>query len=304
MATSTIYDDVFRTLLNDCSALIIPVINELFNENYSGQESIEFRPNEHFLNQQDGKEQRRITDTYFIIHSESEKGYHLECQSSRDNSMLVRIFEYDSQIALDDAMLRGSTLHVKFPNSAILFLRSTSRTHDHMTIIVEFPDGSFSYEVPVMKVKDYSLEQIFSKRLLFLLPFYIFSHQQHFREYEQDTSKLNSLLEEYKIISQRLDNLVQDGIITEYIKRTIYDMTGRVVEQLAKNYSQVRKGVKNIMVGKILDYEAKDILQKGIVQGELGMLFKLVRNKLLSLADASRMANLTEDEFSHLIETN
>ena len=32
--SNTPYDDVFRTLLNDCSSLIIPVINEIFGENY------------------------------------------------------------------------------------------------------------------------------------------------------------------------------------------------------------------------------------------------------------------------------
>ncbi|MBR1658487.1 MAG: hypothetical protein IJ697_08490 [Synergistaceae bacterium] len=308
--TSTIYDDVFRTLLNDCSALIIPVINELFNENYSGNEFIEFRPNEHFINQQDGNEDKRITDTYFIIHGLFKKGYHLECQSSDDGSLLVRIFEYDSQIALDEGVLENNTLRVKFPNSAVLFLRSSSVTPDRMNIVVEFPNGSFRYEIPAMKVQDYSLEQIFNKGLLFLLPFYIFSHQKHFREYERDESKLNSLLDEYKIISQRLDDLVKDGTISEYIKCTIHDMTGRVVEQLAKNYSGIREGVKDIMVGKILDYEAKDILKmgiaegisKGIAKGELSMLLKLVRNKLLSLADASRMADLTEEEFSRLSE--
>ncbi len=29
---NTPYDDVFRTLLNDCSRLIIPIINEVFRE--------------------------------------------------------------------------------------------------------------------------------------------------------------------------------------------------------------------------------------------------------------------------------
>ena len=48
--SNTPYDDVFRTLLNDCSSLIIPVINEIFWENYSGKEKIIFSPNEHFLN--------------------------------------------------------------------------------------------------------------------------------------------------------------------------------------------------------------------------------------------------------------
>ena len=37
---NTPYDDVFRTLLNDCSRLIIPVINEAFNECFSGDEKV------------------------------------------------------------------------------------------------------------------------------------------------------------------------------------------------------------------------------------------------------------------------
>lgn len=71
--TSTPYDDVFRTLLNDCSSLIIPVINEVFGECYSGREKIVFAPNEHFLNQQDGNEEERITDTSFKIEGKETK---------------------------------------------------------------------------------------------------------------------------------------------------------------------------------------------------------------------------------------
>ena len=80
--TSTPYDDVFRTLLNDCSSLIIPMINEIFGENYTGNERIIFSPNEHFLNQQDGNQSERITDTSFVVKGKEEKKYHLECQSS------------------------------------------------------------------------------------------------------------------------------------------------------------------------------------------------------------------------------
>ena len=69
--TSTPYDDVFRTLLNDCSSLIIPVINEIFGEKYTGKEKIIFSSNEHFLNQQDGNEDERITDTSFKIQGKS-----------------------------------------------------------------------------------------------------------------------------------------------------------------------------------------------------------------------------------------
>lgn len=43
---NTIYDSVYRTLLNDCTPLIIPVINEVFGENYSMDETVQLYPNE------------------------------------------------------------------------------------------------------------------------------------------------------------------------------------------------------------------------------------------------------------------
>ena len=42
LISSTAYDDVFRTLLNDCSKLVIPLINEAFGETYTGNEEIRF----------------------------------------------------------------------------------------------------------------------------------------------------------------------------------------------------------------------------------------------------------------------
>lgn len=104
--TSTPYDDVFRTLVNDCRRrLVIPLVNEIFKESYSGKEEISPAPNEHFMNRQDGKEAERITDSSFTIYGKTPKKYHIECQSRPDGSMLVRMFEYDTQIAVDDAQV-------------------------------------------------------------------------------------------------------------------------------------------------------------------------------------------------------
>ena len=89
----TPYDDVFRTLMNDCSQLLLPVLNEVFGEHYTGEEPILFSPNEHFLNRQDGQEEKRITDSSFTVVGSSSKKYLFECQSSADSSMLVRIFD-------------------------------------------------------------------------------------------------------------------------------------------------------------------------------------------------------------------
>ncbi len=206
--TNTPYDDVFRTLLNDCRFLIIPVINEVFGEHYSGQEKIIFSPNEHFLNQQGGNEEERITDTSFKIEGNKTKKYHLECQSSTDNSMLVRFFEYDTQIALDEGKINGNILTVTLPHSAVLFLRHHTSTPDTLKIRMITPGGTVEYNIPVIKSQKYTLKEIFEKNLLFLIPFYIFSHEAQFKEYEKDKTKLRVLLQEYEQIKNKLEELL------------------------------------------------------------------------------------------------
>ena len=59
---NTPYDDVFRTLLTDCTELMIPVVNEIFHTKYTGKETICLLQNEHFIKMPDGSEQERITD--------------------------------------------------------------------------------------------------------------------------------------------------------------------------------------------------------------------------------------------------
>lgn len=304
---NTPYDDVFRTLLNDCSNLIIPVINEVFGESYTGDEHIIFSPNEHFLNKQDGDENERVTDTNFKIVGTEIKKYHWECQSSADSSMLVRFFEYDTQIALDEGEIRENVLTVTLPHSAVLFLRYDTSTPDCMKIEIITPGGSVSYYIPVMKSQLYTIEEIFEKKLLFLIPFYIFSHESRFEEYNKDMDRLNALKVEYGHIIRRLEELLETGKISEYIKCTIIDMSNKVLGHIAQKYENVKEGVKSVMGGKVLDYEAKRIKNEGKLEGRLEgkmeMLFDLVNDNLLSIRDAAFQAKLTEEAFKEKMQS-
>ena len=104
---ANIYDGAFRTILNDCRKLIIPIINEIFGETYTGEEEIQFFPNEHFIDQQNEADKERITDTNFTVFGKVPKKYHIECESSLpDGRITIRLFEYDAQIALTKARLQ------------------------------------------------------------------------------------------------------------------------------------------------------------------------------------------------------
>ena len=183
--------------------------------------------------------------------------------------MLIRIFEYVTQIALDQGKLENNVLKVEIPRSAILFLRSNGATPDKMTIEIKTPGGVNSFDVPVMKAQKYSIDDIFEKGLLFLIPFYIFSHESRFQEYELDEDALKELKIEYMEIVKRLDSLLENGSISVYTKKMIVEMSNKVVNHLAQKYDNVKEGVTSIMGGKVLEYEAKQILNEGKKEGRI-----------------------------------
>ncbi len=263
-----IYDGAFRTILNDCRQMIIPIINEIFKEDYIGNEIIEFHPNEHFIDQQDEADQKRITDTNFVIYGKKKKKYHLECESSLpDGRMTIRLFEYDAQIALDEGEVIHETLTVTFLNTAVLYLRNYKKTPDKMRFVIKTPGGNVEYDVPIMKVQEYSLQDIFSKNLLLLIPFYIFSHEKDFSIYNSNEQRLEELRAEYQDILKRLDKLEQEEIIGAFDKRTIIELSGDVIKEIAQKYENVQKGIGEMMSGALIETEARTILNKGKDEG-------------------------------------
>ena len=69
---NTIFDDVFRTMIEKMPELVIPLINEAFGTTYALDAPILRGENEHHT--ANGKV---ITDSYLII---GLRKYHLECQ--------------------------------------------------------------------------------------------------------------------------------------------------------------------------------------------------------------------------------
>lgn len=300
-----IYDGAFRTILNDCRELVIPVINEIFGETFTGKEEIQFFPNEHFLDQQDQADKERITDTNFIVFGKIPKKYHIECESSLpDGKIAIRLFEYDAQIALDEGQVTEETLTVTFPNTAVLYLRAYKKTPDKMKYVIITPGGTIQYDVPVMKVQVYSLDDIFEKHLLMLIPFYIFSHEKSFAEYNSNKQKLAELKAEYKKILERLDGLEQQEMIGAFDKRTIIELSGDVIKEIAQKYENVQKGIGDMMRGALIETEARIILNQGKNQGINEMktkaALKMLKMGKLTIEEIAECSELSVEEVEQL----
>ena len=90
---NTIFDDVFRTMIEKMPYLAVPLINEVFHTSYPENVPIVQLRNEH---QQENGE--IITDSCLKI---AGKLYHIECQSVDDTTMAIRMIEY-AQIFLQN----------------------------------------------------------------------------------------------------------------------------------------------------------------------------------------------------------
>lgn len=264
--------------------------------------------NERYMEQQGGELQKRITDSFFRIYGKEKVGkYHVETQSKPDSSMLIRMFEYGTQIALEDAELLETELKVEMPKAAVIYLRCTKNTPDTLKTTIGTPDGAITYDVPILKLKNYSIEKIFEKKLLFFIPYYILLYENKILEYNKTKEGVKMIKERMEYIFQCLDKLVDAGEIDEYTRQCIMGMTKKVVEHVTEKYENIKKGIGEVMGGKILNYEAKDIYNAGKSEGiqlgksegiRLGMnvCISLIKDGLLSFAEAAKRLGMTEEE--------
>ena len=298
---SNIYDGVFRTILNDCRKLIIPVINEIFGEAYTGEEEIRFFPNEHFLDQQDKADKERITETNFMVFGKVLKKYHVECESSLpDGRITIRLFEYDAQIALDEGEVTEETLTVTFPNTAVLYLRTYKKTPDKMKYVIVTPGGTVQYDIPIMKVQKYSLDDIFEKHLFMIIPFYIFSHENSFPGYNSNERKLEKLKAEYQVILERLDGLEQQGVIGAFDKWTIIELSGDVIKEIAQKYVNVQKGVGDMMIGALIETSARRLRDEAENETKRNTALRMLKRGKMTIEEIAEDSGLSVAEVEQL----
>lgn len=266
MADGTVFDSVFKTMVHKAPRLVIPLINEVFGRSYpTDAELIQFS-NEH-----EGPRGANIDDSVFRLGS---KIYHVECQSTPDTNMVVRMIEYDFSIALEETLANGTPYRMEFPSSCVLFLRHTSTTPDVLRMEVALPDGrSFEYQTKVVKVQLVSSDDIFGKRLLILLPYYLMRYERELARIATSQELSDKLVAECNELQLRLAELTLDtgdGLMFEEMTELII----RVSDHVLAAYESLQKKVRAAMGGEVLELlndrakrMEREAHEKGLAEG-------------------------------------
>lgn len=292
MANNTIFDDVFRTMLEKMPELVIPLINEVFGTNYPADIPIEQQRNEHQT-----KSGEKITDTRLKI---ADKIYHIECQSTSDTEMVIRMIEYDFAISLESKKIENGRYRIYFPHSCVLYLRGKGRSNTIGMDIV-MPNGQIiKYDLPAIYVENYITDVIFQKKLLFLLPFYIMRYEKSREKLEKNPEELRELLQEYEKIAGKLeDSLLGRGREAQH--RYLVEVIIRISDYIFANSEKTKKGVNAAMGGEVLDLKTDKLIDeirqdvKEEVRDEVKMeivvyMLKKGINTLEEIADSTNLS--------------
>ena len=136
---------------------------------------------------------------------------------------------------------------------------------------------------------------------MLLIPFYIFSHEKNFKVYNSDEQRLAELKAEYRSILERLDKLEQEGIIGAFDKRTIIELSGDVIREIAQKYENVQKGVGDIMGGALIETEARTILNRGKDEAKKETALRMLQDGELPIDKVAKYSGLDIAEVELLV---
>ena len=290
-------DDVFRTECVRYPQWVLPVLKEIFSEidvelpddpgtfppgisrppggtdkafpavSTEEQANPVLLGNEHPALQNDGAGtesiSRKESDCVLEIKG---KRYHLECQSTRDGQILIRMVEYGTRIALEHAMFDsyGARLILELPRSALIYLRggiqknngkgSNKRKAEKLTsgrVCLRVDGQELEFEIPTLNIQAYTLDEIFEKKLYMLIPFY-------FLRFEKDLKRadaLNDTIGEMERLACRIASEVSKRSISEQEGNIIFANSRLIIRHVMRFFNpKDRERMERTMGGRILTF--------------------------------------------------
>ena len=151
---------------------------------------------------------------------------------------------------------------------------------------------------PTIKLTDYTKDSIFEKNLLMLLPFYIMRYEKKGHDFNSNPELFQVFLNEYEEIRVNLEEE-----LTETGKSELYtDLTKliiKIADYIFREDDNVRKGIGDIMGGKVLELESERLKAEG--EARLGSLItRLIQDQrteeiLIVSTDSKRREQLYKE---------
>ena len=248
-----LWDEIMKALVYTMPEQLFPLIEEVYGITYPKGTSIQFLSTEQpvFPNNTEEAVTSQFMDLSVLINGTDY--YHIECQMKNDHQMVIRMLSYDLHFAMQHCETEqdaAGEMILRFPRSVVLYPEKNRKIPDRLRCRIIFQDDSeHTYQVPTVKMQDYTLEEIQQKHLILFIPYVLLRLRPQLEsrngiKKEELTSIVNSVI----VI---LNEEVQLGNITELQQKDILELFTRASKKIFTHYPEYRREVSSMTELKI-----------------------------------------------------
>lgn len=217
-----LWDAIFKKEIFFMPEQLFPLIQEIFGITYEKHTPIEPLATEYPV---DHIKTHKISSirSDVAVQIDLHNIFHFECEINKDQKISLRIFEYSTRIALN-YHTSPHTLH--FPRSALICLYDEKNRPKNLSLNLHFKgEMGYSYQIPVLYIQSYSLEDIKEKHLCILIPFLPLRFRRKLqsskKELKLSKKELTSFYQEIILI---LDGEVKNNYLSAYDMKLILQL--------------------------------------------------------------------------------
>ena len=248
-----LWDEIMKALVYTMPEQLFPLIEEVYGITYPKGTSVQFLSTEQpvFPNNTEEAVTSQFMDLSVLIAGTDY--YHIECQMKNDHQMVIRMLSYDLHFAMQHCETEqdaAGEMILHFPRSVVLYPEKNGKIPDRLRCRIIFQDDSeHTYQVPTVKMQDYSMEEIQRKHLILFIPYVLLRLRPQLESRngirkEELTSLVNSVI----VI---LNEEVQLRNITELQQKDILELFNRASKKIFTHYPEYRREVSSMTELKI-----------------------------------------------------
>jgi len=199
-------DQMMSVLFRLSKQLQLQLLNGLFDENFTRADVKSI----HYGNAKfDSDDYNRIIGDLFMK-LDTIRGvfhYHVEFQTLNSRSMVIRMFRYGFEKALElaEGKAEDGVQLVAFPKQLVIFLEQNKAIGDELRVRLRLPDETETmYTVPVLKLWTLTPRDMQERKLFALLPLQVFRSRKRMRRI---ASSRRTEEEKQRLFAQEFENL-------------------------------------------------------------------------------------------------
>lgn len=271
--------------------LLIPLINEIFGKEIPENAEIERNANEQFEHIQDENQEehlvRRISDTLITVYG---KRYHFECESKNDGEILIRVVDYDMQIALHNAQYYRHNVTVELPDTAVIFLRKHRSLPSKGKISYVKGQKQLTYDIPYYQISRYDIDYLAEKHLYILFPFYLMRYENTLKKHIRSNYKM--VENETEAVYNKLTDAYNNGILGQADYENMLELCKDVIQEISKNCQISERLVNTMRPGLLLTAE-----ERGVVKTTTEMIKNAMKNGNMTFDQACDLLGIKDREW-------